>query len=393
MRARPHRLGAPEAEPEIYPYQREPMAETADICIVGGGIIGCSLAFELAKAGGDVVLLEKDQVAGKASGEAAGMLTPLAEADGPGPFLELGLESLALFPEAEAELKDRTGIDIELMRWGILYPAANAEEARAMEKRLHWQQAAGLPVEAVSAEELRKLEPNLTEDLQGALLFPEDWHVHNLKMTHAYAQTAQGLGARVLTERPADKLLVEGGRVVGVDTPSGAVHAETTVNAAGPWASSLAATAGLELKMEPIKGQLMSVELWPHPIGHVIYSSRAYLVPRLGGEMVLGTTEERVGFNTRPTATGIAEVLSGAVALCPLLAEAPFRRAWAGLRPATPDLLPYLGWDPHLEGLAHATGHHRNGILLAPITARVMKELLLGEPTSVDLSPFRVNRP
>lgn len=369
------------------------MAETADICIVGGGIIGCSLAFELAKAGRDVVVLEKDQVAGKASGEAAGMLTPLAEADGPGPFLDFGLKSLAMFPEAEVELKERTGIDIELLRWGILYPASNAEEARIIEKRLEWQQEAGLPVESVSPEELRKLEPNLADDLQGALFFPEDWHVHNLKMTHAYAQAAQSLGAKVHTERPADKLLVEAGRVIGVDTPSGAVHAQATVNAAGPWASSLAATAGLELEMEPIKGQLMSVEVWPHPVSHVIYSSRAYLVPRLEGEMVLGTTEERVGFNTRPTATGIAKVLSGAVALCPPLADAPFRRAWAGLRPAPPDLLPYLGWDPRVEGLAHATGHHRNGILLAPITARVMKELLLGEPTSVDLSPFDVERP
>jgi glycine oxidase len=368
------------------------MSETAEICIVGGGIVGCSLAFELARAGRDVVVVESDQVGSKASGEAAGMLTPLAEADGPGPFLDLGLKSLALFPEAEAELKERTGIDIELLRWGILYLAFDETETKAIAKRYEWQKEAGLPVESITPDELRKIEPFLAEDIRGALLFPKDWHVNNLNMTRAYALAAQDLGALIHPERPATGLILEAGRAKGVITPAGPIHAEITVNCAGPWARALQATAGLELAMEPVKGQLLSIESWPHPIRHVIYSSRAYLVPRLGGEMVLGTTEERVGFNLRPTAEGVAKILSDSVALCPKLADAPFKRAWAGLRPAAPDLLPYLGWDPRLEGLAVATGHHRNGILLAPITARAMKELLCGEPLSVDLSPFRVDR-
>lgn len=368
------------------------MSESAEICIVGGGIIGCGLAYELARAGRRVVVLEKDQVGGKASGEAAGMLTPLAEADGPGAFLDLGLKSLELFDEAEEELRQRTGVDIELLRWGILYPACDDEEARALAKRYEWQKGAGLPVEAASAEELRKLEPSLAEDLRGGLLFPNDWHVNNLNMTRAYAMAARALGAEVHPERPATGLIVEGGRARGVRTTTGEVRAEVTVNCAGPWARALHATAGLELDLEPVKGQLMSVESWPHPVSHVVYSSRAYLVPRLGGEMILGTTEERVGFSLRPTAQGVSGILSGAAALCPKLAEAPFKRAWAGLRPTAPDLLPYLGFDPRLEGLAVATGHHRNGILLAPVTARVMKELILGETPSVDLKPFRVDR-
>ncbi len=368
------------------------MRETADISIVGGGIIGCSLAFELARAGRRVVVLERDQVAGQASGEAAGMLTPLAEADGPGPFLDFSLASLALFAEAEEELKELTGIDIELVRWGILYPAADEREAAVVASRLAWQKEAGLPVEAVSAEELRSLEPALDGGLHGGLLFPRDWHVHNRKMTKAYALAAEASGAAVHPERPATGLLREGERVIGVATPSGEVHSAVTVNCAGPWAPALAATAGLELPMEPVKGQLASVEVWPHPVRHVVYSSRAYLVPRLGGEMVIGTTEEWAGFSLRPTAGGLATILQGAVTLCPALAGAPFQRAWAGLRPTTPDRLPYLGWDPRLEGLALATGHHRNGILLAPLTARVMKELLLGEPLSADLGPFTVER-
>ncbi|MDV2496517.1 MAG: glycine oxidase ThiO [bacterium] len=369
------------------------MAETADICIVGGGIIGCSLAFELARAGRRVVVVESDQVGGKASGEAAGMLTPLAEADGPGAFLDLGLTSLAMFPEAEAELKDRTGIDIELLRWGILYLACEEHEAATLAERLAWLSEADLPAEHVSADELRQLEPALADDLLGAMLLPQDWHVNSWNITQAYALAAEQCGAAIYPERPAGALLVEGGRVTGVSTPAGPVHAHVTVNCAGPWAGGLAATAGLSLPMEPVKGQLLSVEARPRPVRHVIYSSRAYVVPRMGGEVVLGTTEERVGFNTRPTPAGVATIMTGAMEVCPALAEAPFLRAWAGLRPTPPDLLPYLGWDERLEGLAVATGHHRNGILLAPITARVMKELLSDEATSVDLGPFSIDRP
>ena len=163
------------------------MAETADICIVGGGIIGCSLAFELARAGRRVVVVESDQGGGKASGEAAGMLTPMAEADGPGAFLDLGLASLAMFPEAEAELKDRTGIDIELLRWGILYLACEEHEAVTIAERLAWLSEAGLPAEHVSADELRSLEPALADDLLGAMLLPQDWPVNNWTMTQAYS--------------------------------------------------------------------------------------------------------------------------------------------------------------------------------------------------------------
>ncbi len=368
------------------------MTETADICIVGGGIIGCSLAFELARAGRQVVVVESDEVGSKASGEAAGMLTPLAEADGPGPFLDLGLKGQAMFPEAEAELKERTGIDIELLRWGILKLACDEGEAASLADRLAWLKEAGLPVEAVSADELQELEPALSPHILGGLFLPEDWHVNNRNMTQAYARAAEGCGAIIHPDRPATELLVDGGRVIGVATPSGPVHAGVTVNCAGPWASELAATAGLALPMEPVKGQLLGLEVSPPPVRHVIYSSPAYVVPRLGGEVILGTTEEWVGFNIEPTPAGMAAILSGAVEVCPALSEAPFRRAWAGLRPCPPDLLPYLGWDPRVEGLAVATGHHRNGILLAPITARVMKELLFDETPSVDLAPFKVNR-
>ena len=158
------------------------MTETADICIVGGGIIGCSLAFELARAGRQVVVVESDEVGSKASGEAAGMLTPLAEADGPGPFLDLGLKGQAMFPEAEAELKERTGIDIELLRWGILKLACDEGEAASLADRLAWLKEAGLPVEAVSADELQELEPALSPHILGGLFLPEDWHVNNRKM-------------------------------------------------------------------------------------------------------------------------------------------------------------------------------------------------------------------
>jgi glycine oxidase len=368
------------------------MAERADICIVGGGIIGCSLAFELSQAGRKVVLVERDQVASQASGEAAGMLTPLAEAQGPGAFLELALASLELFPQVEGQLRELTGIDIELLRWGILHLACDEKELEEMEKRHLWLKEAGLGAERLTQKELRDLEPALAEDILGALFFPRDWHVQNRRMTQAYALAAQSLGATIHTQRPATGLLVEANRVMGISTPSGPIHAEVTVNCAGPWASCLAATAGLGLAMEPVKGQLVGLEFWPPPVRHVIYSSRAYLVPRLGGEVVLGTTEERVGFNTEPTVSGVAGILQGALSLCPALAKAPLRRAWAGLRPTPPDELPYIGWDHRLEGLAHATGHHRNGILLAPITARLMRELLCDEPLSLDLRPFAVDR-
>ncbi len=371
--------------------------------VVGGGAIGCASAWFLAREGLRVTLLEREDIAGEASGAAAGMLAPVGErvhagADAGEPMLRWGLRSLALFPELCATLKEQSGVDPELEPSGLLRVARTPGEAEALRElaRVVGAEAArpglalGPGLEWLDARAARAAEPALADDLAAALWSPHEAHVRSPLLSRAFAESARRLGARILRGQPVQGLLREGRRVVGVRTAAGDLAAGTVVLCMG------AAAAGLGDWLDgtwappvvPVRGQILSLDAARIALGSIVWGEGAYLVPKRDGSVVVGATEERVGFDRRVTARGMARLLAAAPTLVPSLADATFLRGWAGLRPGTPDGLPGIGAVPGWAGLLVAVGHHRNGVLLSPVTGQLVAQLVLGKSLSDDARVF-----
>jgi len=362
---------------------------TADAVVVGGGAIGCATAFALARERLAVVLIERDAIAAHASGVAAGMLAPFAEAHGGAEALPLGVESLALFPEWVEELRARTGIDPHFERSGVLRVARSAAEAEALQSRAARLGAHG--VEWVDAAAARAQCPALTDAVTGALWSPREAHVDAELLTSACASAAQGLDVRIECGVPATGLLLDGERVRGVRTPAGDWSAPFAIVATGPWSGCEGPALGAKPPVEPVRGQI--VALRPERLGlrMLLRASGVYLVPRCDGRLLVGATEERVGFDRRVTSAGVCGLLAAATDLVPALADASFAGAVAGLRPATPDGLPLVG-PAGPEGLLLAVGHSRNGILLAPVTGELVAGLVCGKAPPEAAMAFRTDR-
>jgi glycine oxidase len=361
-----------------------------DVVVVGGGVIGCAIARRLASDGVRTLLLERDRPGSHASWAAAGMLSPLAEADEPGPFLSLLLESRALYPDFCASLLEETGIDAGYRDEGTLLVAMRPEQEATLETRYRWQSERGLPVERMGPRELRDAEPALSPAVRSGLRFPEDHQVDNRLLGSALWAAALAAGADVRVGAAVDRVLVEGGRAVGVRTGGERIDAGAVVVAAGSWAGSL---AGLPrpLPVRPVRGQLLAVRTDAALFRQVIHAPDVYMVPRAGGRLIVGATMEEAGFETAVTAGGMLSLLAPALELCPALRDAPIVESWSGLRPGTPDGLPILGADPEVSGLHYATGHYRNGILLTPVTAEIVAASIRGDG-SRDLGAFSLGR-
>jgi glycine oxidase len=367
-------------------------SDASDVAVVGGGVMGCAVALRLAQRGAKVTVIERGIPGAEASSAAAGMLAPQMEADGPGPMLELGLASRALYPALAAELGAATGIDIGYVRSGVLAVALDGAEEQALAARCVWQEARGLPVEALPGAAARALEPALGETVRGALRFPDDAQVSPPALARAFSQAAAAAGARFLQGRYVRRVRVEGGAATGVDLDGETLAAGAVVVAAGSW-SGLVEGAGVPASVvRPARGQLVAIETRPPLFRHVVAArGRGYLVPRRDGTVIAGSTVEMVGFRKEVTVGGLAEILHLARTLVPALAEAPVMSSWSNFRPYTEDHLPVLGPTP-VRGLVLATGHHRNGILLAPVTAAAIADLVATGRSAVDLGPFSVAR-
>jgi glycine oxidase len=353
------------------------------VLIVGGGVVGCASAWFLAREGVSVTLVEREDVAAQASGAAAGMLLPYGEAEREGPFLDWCERSLALFPELCAELRERSGVDPEFEASGALHVAASAGEAARL--RARQQRFAGRDLEWLDAEGLRDLDAQLAPALAGGLFSPREAHVRPPLLAQAYAAAALEIGARIERGVSSVGLRRAGGRVTGVDTSAGVREAGTVLLCAGVWTP---AAAPIALPIEPVRGQILSLDNCQPPLRHIVVGGGTYLVPKRDGRVVVGATEERVGFDRRVTAGGLASLLEAAPRLVPALADCAFRDAWAGLRPCTPDHLPAIGRVPDAPGLMVAAGHHRNGVLLSPVTGRLVADLVLGKPPEAGAEAF-----
>jgi glycine oxidase len=371
----------------------------ADVVIVGGGAIGCSIARELSRNGADVMVAERDAPGRRATWAAAGMLSPLGEALDAGPFLELADASLTRFAAFARSLRDETGIDVEYRTNGRLHVSLGDGDDE-LDHINESPAAARFGVSRMDGDAARRLEPELSDDVTGAVLIERDHRVNNRLLAQALLASATAFGTAFRTGSAVTTLLDDGGAVAGVRLASGEqIDAKTVVLAAGAWSGHV---GGLprELPLRPIKGQMFAVDgrarygsRSHEPALHrVVFSRGCYIIPREDGRLLAGATVEDAGFRTGPTPRGMARLMAAAAAVLPVIHDLPLVETWAGFRPATPDHLPIIGTDPDMRGLIYATGHYRNGILLAPITAACVAALVEGVAPPMQLEPFRVGR-
>lgn len=370
-----------------------------DAAIVGGGVIGCAIAWRLAQAGMRVVVIERGEIGREASFAAGGMLVPLAEADEADDLFHLCVASQAMYADFARELQQASGINVEYRTEGTLYLSLTEHDDEELERRWQWQHAAGLNVKRLNADCARKLEPQINPQLRWALKFPEDHQVNNRLLVAALKVAAQKAGVEFQTQTEVERLLIETQagpkQVVGVATSRGEVRSKTVVIAAGSWSSLLeteAETLLPNLKVAPVHGQMVAVEMPSPAVNHTIYSCRAYVVPRLGGFIIAGSTSDKFGFEKRVTAGGVASIIERAKEILPGFGDLAVTETWSGLRPHAADGLPVLGTDTTVAGLIYATGHYRNGILLTPITAKAVSELVLNGETRIQLLAFTPQR-
>ena len=367
-----------------------------DVIIVGGGVIGCSIAYHLTLAGSSVRLIERDRLASGASGVAAGMLAPQVEAHYDDPFFDLCLRGRDEHVELAEDLKDGVGLDVERRTTGVFRLALDEAERVELKRQMQWQVKRGLRAEWFEPHELGALEPLLSGAagrlLAGGLWFPDEAQVHSQRLVAALAAASVQRKA-VLSEGVwATEILVEGHRAIGVRTPAGVVEAESVVLAAGVWSTDIARAAGVEVPVSPVKGQLITLRAIGRSLQRILWTGECYLVPKTGGQVILGATEEEGNYDRRPTLAGVGALATAALEQLPWAGQFTIEGVWAGLRPAAPDRFPIVGWAPGVDNLLVATAHYRNGVLLGPLTGRSVSEAIHTGVIASELAPFGLER-
>lgn len=364
----------------------------ADVIIIGGGIIGCAIAYDLAKRGVKSLVIDKAHTVGtEASWAGAGILTSHASTHEPYPTLCRA--SLELYPSLAEELRTETQIDIEFIQSGTLSVFFDQAEAAGLIGLADRRVKRGFSTEVLTAEQAWELEPALSKSIAGAVLFPEDAQVRNPKMVTALTKGAAKLGAEFQVGNPVTDFVRTGenggeDRVVGVVVNGETLYADTFVIAAGCWAGALTAQLDVPMQIAPAKGQIVLVEAMPPPFQHIVDGLGIYVVPRADGKILLGATVEFVGYDKTATVDGAKQMIDAGIAIAPQLADSTFVQTWAGLRPYAKKG-PLLGYLPGYDNVVLASGHFKNGILLAPITGQLIGELLTTGKPSLSLEPFQ----
>ena len=359
--------------------------QQAQVLVVGGGVIGLAVAWRARARGMAVTVLERDATGRATSRVAAGMLAPVAEAEfgeAGRRVLELGLRSAELWPAFASELADVAGMEVGLLETGMLVLAGDGDEARELERQLAFRDSLGLRVRRLLPSEAREREPALAPTLRLALEAPDDHSVDPRLVLAALRRACLAGGVQLREHAPVARIELDGERVTGVTLADGEpVAAEQVVLAAGPWSDALEGLpACARVPVRPVKGQILRLRdpAGPGLLRRVVRFSDGYLVPRGDGRYVLGATVEERGFSERPSVGGVYELLRAADEVLPGVSELEIEELSVGFRPGTPDNAPAIGAGA-LQGLTWATGHHRNGILLAPLTAELVAGVLAGE--------------
>jgi glycine oxidase len=357
-----------------------------DVVVVGAGVQGSSVALRLAQAGKSVAVLERAVPGAEASSAAGGILSPGVEAVEPGPFYDLCRASLARYPGFVAEVEALSSMSVGMRSLGTLEVALDDDHAKVLAARAEKLLRRGLPVEVLDDAAARRLEPALSPEARGALFFPDESSLDPRSLARAVYIAASRVGARFVTGQ-VRRIVVEGGRAAGVEHESGRIEAGAVVLAAGSWSLQVEGHGLPAGAVRPVRGQIAVLDTRPPLLSRVVFSGHGYVAPRADGRVLCGSTMEEVGFERAVTAEGLRHVLGVAIDVAPALARAPVVETWSNFRPASPDGEPILGAGT-VPGLLYATGHTRNGILLAPVTADALAAAVLGRTPPVDLTPF-----
>ena len=369
------------------------MSGLPDVLIVGGGVMGCAVAWRIAQTGAAVTVLERALPGAEASTKAAGMLAVQGEVEGPGPFLDLCLASRRRWPDFAGELHEVSGVDVGLSMRGVLYPALNPAEATRLRRTAALQTSLGMIARLLSSSEMLELEPSLGPGLSLGLFAEADGQVAPVPLARALHRAAQNAGVRFRTGVVAVGIATEGGRTLGVHIDAGdLMSAGQVVVAGGAWTSLLQGLGLPRGAVRPARGQLVALATPSPPVARPVFAGGlGYILPTPDGRTLVGSTMEMVGFDRAVTLEGLEHMAGVARQLAPVLAKAPVQGHWCGFRPWTPDELPLMG-PAEVSGLHLASGHFRSGILLAPITAEAVAAGVLGDTPPLDLTPFRPGR-
>jgi glycine oxidase len=370
------------------------MQPTTETVIIGGGVIGCAIAYHLRKAGVSATVIDQGEIGGEASSAAAGLLAPLGSLSGPGPLANLMLASFALFPILVPELEDASGISMQYEQTGALRVVRSPENIPNLRKRMQAWQPLGLQMYWLTGEEARRREPTLSPDVRAGLYAPEESQIKASQVVKAFAQAAANRGATLRSHTRMTGIQQQRSKVIAITTSEGeTIACNHLVIAAGAWAGQWSEQLHINLSIAPQRGQILALHQPAPQLHHIIFGEAAYLAPKQDGTVIVGATREEVGFEKQLTAGGVAWLLNTAARLIPSLEQSTIERMWAGLRPKTPDNQPILGPAPGWENVTLATGHGSVGIMLSPITGKTLAELIITGVAPELIRPFAIDRP
>jgi glycine oxidase len=361
-----------------------------DAVIAGGGLIGASIALELAEAGLKVGLFDAREPGREASWASGGMISPAPENPGMIPFVPMSLASVALYPEFIRKVEELSGINVGYQKNGALDVILDGNVQEQLSTVIALQHGVGLKAQALSAEQARQMEPSLTEEMQAAIFREDEASLDTRAFVDATLKAAAKKGVEIVAGNGAKALWKSGGRCKGLTLENGQVEAKWTVVAAGCFSARIEGVAPYA-PVFPAKGQMIALRCESVELKRILWLEHKYLVPRKDGRIVAGSTIERTGFDHDVTAGGVQLILREVMKMVPALENARIEETWAGLRPDSPDHLPIIG-PTDVDGLLIATGHFRSGVLLAPVTARMIREWVSTRRVSVDwqrVSPMR----
>lgn len=368
------------------------MKHTTDVLVVGGGVIGCSIAYSLSKLGVDCLVVDRGEMGAQASKAAAGLLAPLVSFDNDD-FVPFLLANFRLFPSLVAELEVESGLSLDYQTTGSLRTISQPKRVRQLQRHLELWRSRGFDVQWLSGEEARAVEPALSEQVCAAVSAPQEAQLVPSSLVEALVRAARNRKASFWSHRRVTGLSSQGSRVNAVHLAAGErIVCHHLVLATGAWSAMWEQWLGLPLPVQPAKGQAIFLQQPSSPISHILMGEGIYLAPRSGGKVLVGATREDAGFDTRVTQEATMWLRSTAERLVPALASSSLLDVWAGLRPKTPDGKPLLGPVEGWENVVMATGHNAFGIQLSPMTGVAIAELITTGQTPQGIRAFSPSR-
>ena len=365
------------------------------VIIIGAGIIGLSISYYFKKNNLDVTVIEKNNAALEASYASAGMLAAQSECDFYENFMDFCIKSRDMYADYCKDIENASGINVEYQKSGMIRPALNEEQEKHLKSNYEWQKKRGFEIEFLSGEELRNIEPKLSPNIISGLYTKNDGQVNNRELVEALILANKKNGVKIIENCEVKDYIIRANKVNGVKTDKGNMEADIVVNAAGAWSSMISKDLIPNFEVKPIRGQLVSLQADKEILKQVIFASilgkGGYIVPRDDRTIILGSTMEEIGVEKRNTEEGINSILKTCFNIVPEFKNLKIKEKWCGLRPVSEDSLPIIG-KTNIDGLILATAHFRNGILLAPITAKAITELVINDNIIPEIKDFGVDR-